>query len=60
MSSPSTANLVCAQFVVRVPSCVCTECVTNVADHGDESYQSYQSRLEKENLILLAQEEYGI
>lgn len=37
MSSPSTANLVCDQFVLYVLFHIHTDCVTNVAGHGDES-----------------------
>lgn len=37
MSSPSTANLVCDQFVLCVLFHIHTDCVTNVAGHGDES-----------------------
>lgn len=37
LSSPSTANLVCHWFVIRVLFHIRTDCVTNVEDHGDES-----------------------
>lgn len=37
MSSPSTANLVCDQFVACVLFPICTGCVTNVTDCGGGS-----------------------